>query len=85
MVARKRRLPGRPRKHKTNAFGRWIDESRYSRDQVAERLGLGRQYLDQLCSSTRRPDMELAFKIEDITKGLVLARSWLKVPKHSSD
>jgi hypothetical protein len=84
MATTKRRGPGRPRKT-TNAFGRWIDESRYSRDQIAERLGMSRSYLDQLCAGIRRPNLELAFKIEDMSKGAVPARSWLKASRHTAD
>ncbi len=75
---------GRPRKA-TNAFGRWIDQSRLTRDQVADRLDITRTHLDRLCCDSRRPDLESAFAIEAMTRGKVTAKSWLKAPKHSGD
>lgn len=75
---------GRPRTT-TNAFGRWIDRSKLSRDEVAERLRLSRQYVDRLCRDDRRPDLELAVKIEDLTRGKIRPRDWLRTPRHSGD
>ena len=80
----KMKTPGRPR-GVTNAFGKWIDQSGKSRETVAERLGVGLQYVHLLCRNGRRPDLELAFKIERMTKGKIQAESWLKIPKHSED
>ena len=82
MAAKPQRGPGRPRR-KNNAFGKWLDAEGWSRDKAAKRLGIARQYVDALCRGDRRPDLALAFKIQDVTKGEVDARSWLKVPKHS--
>lgn len=78
------RGPGRPRKA-TNALARWIDAKRLSRDEVADRLGVSRAHLDRLCADGRRPDLELAFAIQDLTGGEIPARSWLRVPTHSGD
>ena len=75
---------GRPRRH-TNALGSWVDGSGLTRIEVARRLGITRQYLDRLTNGTRRPDLELAVRVEDLTDGQVPVRSWLKVPKHGGD
>ena len=83
-MGRKARQRGRPRKA-TNRFGRWIDTKGQTREQVAERLRITRAHLDRLCRGDRRPDLELAFAIEALTRGAVPAKSWLKVPRHSTD
>ena len=56
-----------------------------TRECVAERLGKSRAYLDRLCAGARRPDLETAIAIEDMTGGTVPVRYWLKIPKHSGD
>jgi transcriptional regulator with XRE-family HTH domain len=79
------RKRGGPPRLATNALGRWIDRKDITRNEVAERLGISRRYLDRLCSDTRRPNLELAVAIEDLTRGKVKVRSWLKTPRHSGD
>lgn len=56
-----------------------------TREQVAERLRRSRGYIDRLCTDARRPDLETAIAIEDLTGGRVSVRGWLKIPKHSGD
>jgi transcriptional regulator with XRE-family HTH domain len=56
-----------------------------TRDDLAERLGVTRPYVDHLCRGGRRPSLELAFKIEKLTRGEVAAASWTAVPAHSGD
>jgi hypothetical protein len=73
---------GRPRKRET-PFSRWIDASGRSRDEIARRLRIKRPWLDKLCRLERRPSLDLAFDIEDLTSGKVPARSWRSVPRHS--
>ncbi|MFC1611056.1 helix-turn-helix transcriptional regulator [Myxococcota bacterium] len=84
MPRKKARGPGRPRKT-TNAFGRWIDAKGWTRDDVARRLRITRGYLDMLCEGRRRPSLELAMKIEQLSRGGVPATRWLKTPPHSRD
>ena len=73
---------GRPRKV-NNAFGRWIDKSGKDRDAIASALGISRPYVDRLCRDERRPDLELAVKIERLTRGEVATASWMRIPAHS--
>jgi transcriptional regulator with XRE-family HTH domain len=68
---------GRPRSG-NNALGRWIDRHGWTRDRVAARLGVSRRYLDRLCNGDRRPNLELAVRIEDLTGGEVSVRYWLR-------
>ena len=84
MPPKKPRPRGRPRKA-NNKFGKWIDVQGMTRERVAAKLDVTRQYVDQLCRSVRRPDLELAMKIERLTGGDVGAGTWLKVPRHSGD
>lgn len=79
-----KRPRGRPRATETK-LSRWIDAEKLTRDDVADRLGIGRTYLDKLCRAKSRPSLELALDIEKLTGGAVPATDWLKVPPHSSD
>ena len=76
-MGRKKAKLGRPRS-RNNALGRWIDKRGWTRDQAAARLDVSRRYLDRLCNGERRPDLELAVKIEDLTTGDVSVRYWLR-------
>lgn len=75
---------GRPRQTETK-LSRWIDGQRLTRDQIATRLGIGRTYLDKLCRAQSRPSLDLAFRIEKLTRGAVPATDWLQVPPHNHD
>lgn len=75
---------GRPRKRET-ALSRWLDRVEMTRDEFAERLGVTRPYVDHLCRGSRRPSLELAFKIEKLTKRSVTAAALAAAPVHSED
>jgi transcriptional regulator with XRE-family HTH domain len=77
------RRVGRPRARET-ALSKWIDASGKTRDEIAERLGVKRQWLDKLCRAERRPSLDLALEIEKMTKGQVPASFWKSVPPHSA-
>jgi len=84
-VGTNKRRVGRPSKNLT-ALGRWAAENGWSREKLAEKLGLeARQSVDRLCRGTRRPSLELAILIEKVTGGAVPVSSWAKVPAHSKD
>lgn len=83
-MGRKKRGPGRPRSAE-NAFARWIDAKGWTREKTAERLGIKLAMVNALCRGTRRPSLELAFEIQDLTDGAVSARSWLRAPAHDGD
>lgn len=77
--ARQYENPGRPvNEEKQNAFGSWIKESGFSRKEIALRLGISLSYVHLLCRGERRPDLELAFKIEELTG--IDAKSWMTKP-----
>jgi hypothetical protein len=75
---------GRPRQE-SNILSDWIDSTGRTRKDVAIQLKVAPGHLDQLCASRRRPDIDLAFRIEDLTDGAVPARFWTSVSAHSSD
>lgn len=78
----KPRTRGRPASQ-PNKFGAWVDSSGLSRQEVADRLGISRRHLDKLCAGTRRPTLDLAFAIEDMTETKVPARFWLTVERNA--
>lgn len=45
---------------------------------LAEKLGISRSYVSELCSGKKRPGRDLAFKIQDVTRGSVRASAWLE-------
>ncbi len=47
------------------------------RVEVARRIGISRSYMVEIASGTKRPSLDVAFKIEDATGGAVPARSLL--------
>jgi transcriptional regulator with XRE-family HTH domain len=76
---------GRP-SGKLTLLGKWAAEKGWSREELAQKLGLERrQSVDRLCRGTRRPSLELALLIEKVTGGAVPVSSWSKVPAHSRD
>ena len=85
MVTAKKRSRGRPRNKKESKLSRWIDANGLTRDEVAARLAIRRNYLDKLCRAESRPSLELAFEIEKLTRGAAPASGWLSVPAHTED
>ena len=83
-MGQSKRSRGRPRAKQTK-LSEWIDARELTREQVAQRLEIGRTYLDKLCRAQSRPSLELALKIDKMTDGAVPATDWLKVPPHSHD
>ncbi|MCR9236181.1 MAG: helix-turn-helix domain-containing protein [Alphaproteobacteria bacterium] len=47
---------------------------------VSRQLGVSQAYLSQLLSGQRRPSLELAVRIEQMTGGTVPASSWVDDP-----
>jgi transcriptional regulator with XRE-family HTH domain len=84
MVRAKCRARGRPRKRETK-LSLWLDAAGITRDALAKQLELARGYVDLICSGSRRPSLEVALRIEKLTRGAVPASSWLTAPKHSRD
>lgn len=84
MGSAKKRPRGRPRKTESK-LSTWMDSQSLTRDVVAARLKIQRTYLDKLCRAESRPSLELAFEIEKLTLGSVLASDWLAVPAHKRD
>ena len=75
---------GRP-VEKRSKLGEWVDANGWTRHQVAEALGIAFGTATRLCSGARRPSLEMAIQIEDLTNGAVSVRSWLAVPAHGKD
>ncbi len=75
---------GRPRKEES-ALSKWIDRAGLTREEFAAQLGISRPHVDRLCRGVRRPGLDLAMKIEQLTKGVVSAAAWTKIPPHSRD
>ena len=92
MARSKRRIErsaDKPRKgrpvEKRNKLGEWVDANGWTRQQLAESLGIALGSATRLCSGARRPSLEMAIQIEDLTEGAVSVRSWLEVPAHTKD
>ena len=75
---------GRP-VEKRGQLGVWIDEHGWTRQQLADELGITLVSAARLCSGARRPSLELAVQIEDLTAGAVPVRYWVQVPAHDED
>jgi transcriptional regulator with XRE-family HTH domain len=75
---------GRPRVAET-ALSRWLDAGDRDRDEVAAELGISRSHLDRLCRGARRPSLKTAHAIENLTGGVVPAKTWLDIDAHSGD
>lgn len=83
-VARTKRRMGRP-VEKRSKLGVWVDKRGWTRQQLAEKLGIVRGSAIRLCSGTRRPSLELALKIEALTEGAVPVGYWAEIPTHAKD
>lgn len=68
-----------------NALSKYIKENSVNKQEFADTLGITLNSLERLCSSIRRPSLELANKIEKATDGKVPVTFWDSVPKHSGD
>ncbi len=79
----KRRV-GRP-VEKRSKLADWIEEHGWTRQQLAEKLGIVRSSVDRLCGGSRRPSLELAVQIEALTKGAIPVSYWAEIPAHSKD
>jgi transcriptional regulator with XRE-family HTH domain len=75
---------GRP-VEKRSKLGVWVDEHGWTRQQLADELGIAFGTATRLCSGARRPSLETAIQIEDLTDGAVLVRYWLEIPAHTKD
>lgn len=75
---------GRP-VEKRGKLGAWVDEHGWTRQQLADELGITLASAARFCSGDRRPSLEMAVKIEDLTKGAVPVRYWLQILAHGKD
>lgn len=83
MAGSKRRM-GRP-VEKRGKLGVWVDEHGWTRQQLADELGITLASAARFCSDARRPSLEMAVKIEDLTQGAVPVRYWIQIPAHAED
>ena len=64
-------------------LGLWLIASALDREVVAERLGIGRRYLDHIAREDRRPSLAVAAKIEELTGGEIPATYFADCPVRS--
>jgi DNA-binding XRE family transcriptional regulator len=83
-VARTKRRMGRP-VEKRNKLGVWVDDRGWTRQDLALKLGIARGSAIRLCNGLRRPGLDLALKIEALTKGAVPVSYWAATPAHTKD
>ncbi len=70
---------------KRSRLGVWVEERGWTRQQLADKLGIVRGSATRLCSGVRRPSLELALKIEALTEGAVPVGYWTEIPAHAKD
>lgn len=69
-----------------NQLAAWLDANpNLSRAELARQLGVVPPYVSLMAAGERRPGLDLAFLLEDISKGAVPARSWYKRKQASGD
>ena len=68
---------------KRSKLGVWVDEHGWTRQQLADELGITLSGAARLCSGERRPSLETAIQIEDLTEGAIPVRYWLQIPAHT--
>jgi len=80
----------RQRSEKTTPLSEWLDrnQDKVSRTDFAQKVHLDdRQNLDRYCRGDRRPGLDVAFDIEDVTtklsagKDVIAARTWWLPPE----
>jgi hypothetical protein len=71
---------GRPPAHE-GRLALWIKRSGMTRLDAAKALVIGRKYLDNLCREIRRPSLELAVRIDELTGHQVPLSYLVKLPK----
>ena len=59
---------GRRRPIADTAFARWV-KAKGDRKYVADLLGISQSYLEKIAQGRRRPSLELAAKIEMLSRG----------------
>jgi len=60
-----------------------MTEHGINREDLARQLGVNRRHVDHLAREDRRPSLELAIKIEQLTRGEISAAYFLGVRRHS--
>lgn len=61
-----------------NRLSEYLTKTGTSQRAFADKLGVSPSYLNELVKNLKQPRLDLAFRIERITKGAVPARSWIK-------
>jgi len=63
---------------KTSALSEWLDRhAKVDWDDFAEKLGIDRKNLNRLARGDRRPGLDLAFDLEDLTRAMSKGRDIL--------
>lgn len=58
----------------------FIRDAQMTRSQFAERVGISAPYLSQIMSGSRRPSIDVAFRIAEATRNSVPVDAWAKKP-----
>ncbi len=60
-----------------NQLRAYLAQNNIRQSALAETLGVSNGYMSQIINGDKRPSLDLAVKIEDVTDGAVTARSWV--------
>ncbi len=77
-MPRLRRPRGRPRSEVITLFSRWLDANGRDRAWAADQLAVSRSYVDRLARGSSMPSLDLALKIERLTRGAVTPAMWFQ-------
>lgn len=75
MPAPKPARVGRPRKSET-PLAAWLDREGMTRDHLADKLEVTRQYVDKLCRGASKPSLQVALAIEKLSGGTIKPSDW---------
>lgn len=54
----------------------YLEKKKVTAAEMAERVGVSREYISMLAAGKRTPSLEIAFKIERHSSGLVPVKTW---------
>lgn len=62
-------------------FRDWMQREKLSQREVAQSLGWDSTYVSAIVNGRRRPQLNNAFKIQELTKSNVPVDSWIQLKK----
>jgi plasmid maintenance system antidote protein VapI len=85
MMARKKATRRRRKQHRPETrLARWLESVGMTRVELAQRLEVFYGHVDKMCHGERRPSLELALRIEKLTRGAVPMSYWATLPGSGS-